>query len=611
MALNDQQKEAAAHPRGHALVLAGPGAGKTHTLTARHAYLRSRGVDPDAILVITFTKEAASELRERLSKHVGAKAWIGTFHSQCLRLLKKFASEAGLRSNLKVLDPGAQRVMLQQMGVVWDADDGDLVDIIGRWKDSLTDPDQADADAERKNNVVLRMAAEHYRAYEDELQRRGDVDFADIVVLATGLIKDSPTVGEFVSKRLPHALVDEFQDVNRSQVEFLQALAAAGSTIWAVADDDQALYGWRGGNVVYTVRFPNYFPGARGYVLSKNYRCDPAIVRAANLLIANNRTRVAKKLVPTKEHRPTVGIRIRGFRTEKDEAAWAAGALARIRTAGARLSDVAILVRSAGVTPALQRALEEAGVPFSLGTAAGFWDLPETKAVSELLVAIEKGEVKGGQRFRGGVELVETMKGSAPPLAAPSVGRLVAGLPPAGANTERAASWADTCEAVAEIAREFATASEFLAHVKQMAAQAGGADGEDAVTISTIHSSKGLEWKHVVVAGCESGLLPHPRAEDKEEERRLFYVALTRSTGSVDLTWSKQRYGKSATPSPYLSEISADRDADVHWMGEERPEETRTAASTPEERAPRPDGKPRTYRRRGGGKSLIPPEEQE
>ncbi|WP_327211036.1 ATP-dependent helicase [Rhizobium leguminosarum] len=473
MALNDQQKEAAAHPRGHALVLAGPGAGKTHTLTARHAYLRSRGVDPDAILVITFTKEAASELRERLSKHVGAKAWIGTFHSQCLRLLKKFASEAGLRSNLKVLDPGAQRVMLQQMGVVWDADDGDLVDIIGRWKDSLTDPDQADADAERKNNVVLRMAAEHYRAYEDELQRRGDVDFADIVVLATGLIKDSPTVAEFVSKRLPHALVDEFQDVNRSQVEFLQALAAAGSTIWAVADDDQALYGWRGGNVVYTVRFPNYFPGARGYVLSKNYRCDPAIVRAANLLIANNRTRVAKKLVPTKEHRPTVGIRIRGFRTEKDEAAWAAGALARIRTAGARLSDVAILVRSAGVTPALQRALEEAGVPFSLGTAAGFWDLPETKAVSELLVAIEKGEVKGGQRFRGGVELVETMKGSAPPLAAPSVGRLVAGLPPAGANTERAASWADTCEAVAEIAREFATASEFLAHVKQMAAQAG------------------------------------------------------------------------------------------------------------------------------------------
>lgn len=611
MALNDQQKAAAAHPRGHALVLAGPGAGKTHTLTARHSYLRSRGVDPDAILVITFTKEAASELRERLSRHVGAKAWIGTFHSQCLRLLKKFAAEAGLRSNLKVLDPAAQRAMMQQMGVAWDADDGDLVDIIGRWKDSLKSPDEAEADAARKNNLVLRIAAEHYRAYEEEMERRGDVDFADIVVLATGLVKDSAKVREFVSQRLPHVLVDEFQDVNRSQVEFLQAMAASGSTIWAVADDDQALYGWRGGNVAYTVRFPNYFPGARGYVLSKNYRCDPAVVRAANLLISNNRTRVPKKLEPTRQHRPTVGLRIRGFRTEKDEAAWIASALGRMRAAGAKLSDVAILVRSAGVTPAIQRALEEAGLPFSLGATAGFWELPETKAVCDLLVGIETGDVRPGQRFRGGVDIVETMKGSAPSLAAPAVGRLVGGQPPAGANSERAASWADTCEAVAEIARDFSSASEFLAHVRHMAADAGRAESDDPVAISTVHASKGLEWKHVVVAGCETGLMPHPRAEDKEEERRLFYVALTRSTGSVDLTWSRQRYGRAASPSPYLSEISATRDPDVHWTGEERPEEPTRAAALEEERAPRPDGKPRTYRRKGGGRSLIPPEEQE
>lgn len=610
MALNDQQKAAAAHPRGHAIVLAGPGAGKTHTLVARHAFLRSRGIDPDAVLVITFTKEAASELRERLSRHVGAKAWIGTFHSQCLRLLKKFAPEAGLRSNLKVLDPVAQRMLLQQIGVVWDADDGDLVDIIGRWKDSLTDPEQADAEAARKNNVVLRLAAEHYRAYEDELARRGDVDFADIVVLATGLVRDSQAVGEFVRERLPHALVDEFQDVNRSQVEFLQALTGAGCTVWAVADDDQALYGWRGGNVAYTVRFPHYFAGAKGYVLSTNYRCDPAIVRAANLLIANNRIRVPKKLVPTKEHRRTVGIRIRGFRTEKEEAAWIAGAAVRMRSAGANLSDVAVLVRSAGVTPALQRAFEESGVPFTLGAAVGFWELPETKAVTDLIVAVEKGDVRGGQRFRGGVDIVETMKGSPPSLSAPAVGRLVGGQAPAGANTERAAAWADTCEAVAEIAKDFPTADDFLSHVKEMAGRRSG-DGEDGVVVSTIHSSKGLEWKHVIVAGCESALMPHPRAEDKEEERRLFYVALTRSTGSVDLTWSKQRYGKAVSPSPYLTEISSDRDASVQWMGEERPEEERPPAREAEQRAPRADGRPRTYRRKGGGRSLIPPEEQE
>lgn len=613
MALNDQQKKAAAHPSGHAIVLAGPGTGKTLTLVARHAYLRSRGVPAESVMVVTFTKEAAEELKSKLSKSVGPGAWIGTFHSICLRLLRKFSDEAGLRRNFKILDPAAQKILLASIGIVWDADDGDLTDIIGRWKDSLMSPDEADAEAARKNSVVLRNAAAHYRAYEDELERKGDLDFADLVMRATRLMEESEDVRRYVHERLTHALVDEFQDVNRSQVEFLQAAAGCGTVIWAVADDDQSLYAWRGGRVRYTVKFNEYFKDARGYVLSVNYRCDPAVIKAANAVIANNSQRVPKKLVADRAHRQNVALRVRGFKTEREEAQWIASAISKMRAAGADCQDVAVLFRTSSVTAILQQELEAAGIPFRLAGAVGFWELPEIRAVSDMLLAVERGNPKPAFRFRGGPDLVETMKGSTPSEAANAVARLVGDQPPAGATAERAAAWSDGCYAAAELGRTFPTASEFASHVEQMAAKAS-AGGAEGVAVSTIHASKGLEWKHVIVCGCEASLMPHVKSEDKEEERRLFYVAITRTRGSVDLCYSRQRFGRGQVPSPYLLEINPDRDPSVVWIGEDQPEPesaTRDTSSRSETRefAQQP-GKPKVYRRKGGGRSLIPPDER-
>lgn len=614
MSLNEQQKKAASHPSGNAIVLAGPGTGKTLTLVARHAYLRSRGIPADSILVVTFTKEAAEELKNKLSKSVGQGAWIGTFHSICLRLLRKFNDEAGLRKNFKVLDPAAQKILLASLGIVWDADDGDLTDIIGRWKDSLMSPDEADAEAARKNNVTLRIAAEHYKAYEDELERKGDLDFADLVMCATRLIEQSEEVRKFFKERLVHALVDEFQDVNRSQLEFLQAAAGCATTMWAVADDDQSLYAWRGGRVKYTVKFNEYFSGAKGYVLSVNYRCDPVVIKAANALISNNSQRVPKRLVAARDHRNNVALRVRGFKTEREEAQWIAAAISRMKAAGAALQDIAVLFRTSSVTAVLQQELEAEGIPFKLAGAVGFWELPEIKAVAEILLAIEHGNVKPAFRFKGGRDLVETMKGSTPSEAGNSVARLLADQSPAGATAERSAAWSDACYAAVELAKTFATAAEFASHVEMMAAKAN-ADGPDGVDVSTIHASKGLEWKHVIVCGCEASLMPHAKSDDKEEERRLFYVAITRTQGSVDLCYSRQRFGRSQAPSPYLLEINPDRDPSVLWIGEEAPgQEPAVGRSSgrdePRELAQSP-GKPKVYRRKGGGRSLIPPEERE
>jgi len=613
MSLNEQQKKAASHPSGDAIVLAGPGTGKTLTLVARHAYLRSRGVPADSILVVTFTKEAAEELKHKLSKNVGQGAWIGTFHSICLRLLRKFNDEAGLRKNFKVLDPSAQKILLAGLGIVWDADDGDLTDIIGRWKDSLMSPDEADAEAARRNNVTLRIAAEHYKAYEEELERKGDLDFADLVMCATRLIEQSEQVRRFFGERLVHALVDEFQDVNRSQLEFLQAAAGCGTTVWAVADDDQSLYAWRGGKVKYTVKYNEYFRGAKGYVLSVNYRCDPVVIKAANALIANNTQRVPKRLIASREHRKNVALRIRGFKTEREEAQWIAGAISKMKAAGADLKDIAVLFRTSSVTAVLQQELEAEGIPFKLSGAVGFWELPEIRAVSEMMLAIENGNTKTGFRFRGGVDLIETMKGSVPAETAGSVARIVGDQPPAGSTSERAAAWSDACYAAAELGRTFATASEFSSHVEQMAARANAGSGE-GVDVSTIHASKGLEWKHVFVCGCEASLMPHAKSDDKEEERRLFYVAVTRTQGSIDLCYSRQRFGRAQKPSPYLLEINPDKDPSVMWIGEEAPDseqETGKGARSETREFSQPAGQPKVYRRKGGGRSLIPPEERE
>jgi len=611
--INREQAAAASHRSGHAIVLAGPGTGKTSTLVARHAWLRSKGVAPDSIVAVTFTQKAAEELKQRLGQEVPPTAWIGTFHGTCLRILKRFHDEAGLRRSFKVLDPAGQRELLFRAGIAWDSDDGDLTDIIGRWKDAMVSPDEAEAEAARKGNSVLRMAAGHYRTYEEELARLGDLDFADLVVRALALVRGKGETRAFVSSRLSHVLVDEFQDVNRSQVEFVQALASCGASIWAVADDDQALYGWRGGDVRYTVRFADYFPGARTYALSTNYRCDPAIVAAANAVISNNRNRVRKELRPAREHRKGTAVRVRGFRTEREEAEWIADTLARFISAGAKPRDIGLLFRTSSVSPVLQQALEARKVPFSLSGSQSFWDLPEVAAVAELLHAVEAGDEAKAGRFRGGRDLVATMKGSRPAEAAAAAGRVVGGQPPQGTSGERASLWSDAAETAAALAARFPSAAEFRSHVSHMSGRSSVAD-PDGVAATTIHSAKGLEWKHVVIAGCEASLMPHHRSEDPEEERRLFYVAVTRSRGSVVATWAKQRFGRSQAPSPFLSEASRATAGAVLWTGEEAPEtqqaEARKAASGRQPPPPKPtDGSPVVYRRRGG-KSLIPPEER-
>lgn len=598
------------------MVLAGPGTGKTSTLVARHSFLRSRGRDPLGIIAITFTQKAAEELKERIGDKAPPQAWIGTFHGLCTRLLKRFSEEAGLRKSFKILDPKGQRKLLTDIGIKWDADDGDLIDIIGRWKDSLISPDEAGGmmfapgDA---GNSTMQIAAEHYAAYEAELDRRGDLDFADLVVMGWKLIESSEPVRDFMKTRFTDILVDEFQDVNRVQCEFVMAIANLGINVWAVADDDQALYGWRGGDVRLTVDFSKHFKGATYYKLTENYRCDPAILAAAMTLIGRNKVRIAKNLRAVRPHSPQNIVRMRGFANEQDEACWIADAVHRSLNSGTQPSELCILFRTASVAPAIQQAFERLRVPFALTGAVSFWETPEMTVVIDLLTEIESGNPGyAAARSRECRELVARLKGDGPTATAGLVSEALRDRAPPGSSTERAASWFDLVEASCAVAAKFATTGDFKRHVLEMTARSS-VGSSDAVALSTIHSSKGLEWRHIFVAGCEASMMPHHRSRDIEEERRLLYVALTRSKGAVDLTFARSRFGRAQAPSPFLSEIASTGGGAAAWVGgEPAPATAGAAAPAAKETAASvnamTEAGPKVYRRRGG-RSLIPPGE--
>ena len=613
--LNEDQKRAAAHGAGHAVVLAGPGTGKTSTLIARHGFLVSRGIPAQSIFVVTFTAKAAEEIRARLGERAGNRPWIGTFHSSCLRLLKRFHEEAGLPKSFRVLDTGGQQRAMREMGIDWNQDDGDLLDMISRWKDALLTPDEAMADAQRKSDPTARRAAEHYGSYERHLEEKGCLDFSDLVIRGLDLMRRSKAVRRFVAASLPHALVDEFQDVNRVQVELLQEMASAGTSIWAVGDDDQALYGWRGSNVFYTVQFENWFSPARKYTLGTNYRCDPAILSAANALIANNRNRVRKQLLASRPHARNNVVRVSAFPDEREEASYIARTIETFLGKGARARDIGILVRTSSLTAHIQQALELKKISMSLTGAVNFWDTAEVKAVCDLLEAIETGEERVGYRYRGGADLIRTMEGLGPERTAVPVSQFLSAQPPANSSSERIAAWADAVEAVASMASVFQTAAAFRDHVSSMSAMVS-TQAADGVALTTIHSAKGLEYRHVFIAGCEASIMPHRKSQDPEEERRLFYVALTRSKGAVDATFARTRAGRKQQPSPFLAEINSAGAGSVVWATRQEPQTPEAApaarernASAPAKVASRPKGLPTVYYRKDGSRTLVPPEE--
>ena len=620
-ALDARQAEAVAAPPGPLLVLAGAGSGKTRVLTERAAALVARHGQPaETLLVITFTNRAADELRGRLESLVGEAAGrmtIGTFHAVCHRMLRAHAQRAGRSPRFSVYDGQQSRRLIAAALKTLGAEELPvrLVALqIGQAKARLLGPDEYRA---LRDSEPDRRIAAAFALYEQALERSDALDFDDLLARAVGLL-DQPELRAGYQRRWRALLVDEYQDTNPTQYEWIRRLAERHRNLTVAGDDDQAIYHWRGADAANLLRFERDFPDARVVKLERNYRSSGAVVAAAARLVLHNRRRHNKAMWTDAPQGPAVSVACCADEQEEARAAaaWCAARLER----GAPAEQLAVLVRTRAQLRALEDALLLAGIACRVVGGQGLW---ESQAVRDLvahlaLIVNPRDELALARALRCQPGIGEATVGRLLAAAARHEGDLVATCVAAsrvgglgghrrltveafgrtlrqlGRDAERngvAATCTDAvlrCGLAERLARERSErAEEQLERLRRFCRSARGYEatserprladflaqaalaGDDAerpaagrVTLSTLHAAKGCEWEQVRITGLCEGLLPHEHAlrrGEVEEERRLAYVGLTRARRELALSWPRTHRSRPARESRFLAEAGVGR----------------------------------------------------
>ena len=608
--LNEAQREAVAAPPGPILVLAGAGSGKTRVLVHRVAWLITQeNVSPHSVLAVTFTNKAAGEMRGRIEGLLGVPSgalWIGTFHGLAHRLLRLHWREAGLPQTFQILDSEDQLRVVKKVVRALELDDTrwvprDLQYFINAQKDEGRRPAALSADGDATRQVMIKV----YAAYEDACRRTGVVDFAELLLRSFELWRDQPALLAHYQKRFRHVLVDEFQDTNAIQYQWVRLLAGPESLPFVVGDDDQSIYGWRGARVENILKYQRDFPGTTVFRLEQNYRSSATILNAANALIANNTGRMGKTLWTAGERGDP--IRVYSAFNERDEADFVVDKIRDWVRQGGRRQDCGVLYRSNAQSRVLEEALLAARIPYRVYGGLRFFERAEIKdALAYLRLVSSRLDDASFERIvnlptRGiGAKTVETLRDYAraqgtslwqsagATVGAGSLGakgaqslhgflalierlaREIAGLPlheqvdrviaASGLldhfrkdKGERGEARVENLEELVSAARGFTTEEgsdlppleSFLAHAVLESGEGQASEWEDSVQMMTLHSAKGLEFPVVFLCGLEDGLFPHQRSITDigglEEERRLAYVGVTRAMRRLYLTYAEQR----------------------------------------------------------------------
>jgi len=558
------------------LTLAGPGSGKTSTLTGRFVYLTRQGVDPHRILAVTFTRKAADEMRSRIGRllelSAPASLEVMTFHAFAFRLLKRNPAIAGLPHQFRLWDTPEQRHVFSSRRMYWN-EDADILDIIGGAKERGLDARTFTAGID-PDDEVLTEAAKYFRVYEYALGQAGAIDFADMVPLVAKAMADNIAYRQTITGAYDHVLVDEYQDVNPGQITLLNHFVNDGVCLWVVGDDDQTLYTFRASDVRHILDFTKRHSGAVTHLLDRNYRSAPEIVHAAKRLIRHNRARM------NKDYQPVVStpgeIVIRGYATPEIEARQVARAIAELIGQGAAPDGIAVLYRSGAIGLAFQRILQELRVPFAVRGGADLFQSAAARLVLGALTYLRDGESpeamsRIGSNKRG--EIVREQLDRLPAairrdfkISARHLRDIAGDAVPSRASGREKAEWRAVVDAVVELALTCKTLPELESKIADQSRTLRNPP-EDAVVLSTIHSAKGLEWDTVFLVGLEDGVLPHVNAEDVEEERRIAYVGVTRAKHRLGLTYAAERYGDNTRPSPFLFEIADQKNQNCAWSG--------------------------------------------
>ena len=624
--LNPPQLQAVTLPLQSALVLAGAGSGKTRVLTTRIAYLISTGtVSPHGILAVTFTNKAAKEMVTRLSAMLPINMrglWIGTFHGLCNRLLRAHYREANLPQTFQILDSGDQLAAIKRVMKQLNVDDEkypprEIQNFISGSKEQGLRANEVEA-----YDPYTRRKVEVYAEYDAQCQKEGVVDFSELLLRCYELLSRNQSLREHYQERFKHILVDEFQDTNPLQYQWLKLLAGGHNSLFAVGDDDQSIYAFRGADVGNMQELLRDFHVEAVIKLEQNYRSHGNILDAANALISNNRNRMGKNLW-TAEHGGEP-LRVYEAPNDVEEANFIISEIKQLHSDGVRLAEMALLYRSNAQSRVLEHALVSAGLSYRVYGGLRFFERQEIKHAMAYLRLMENADddnallriinyptrgigarsieqlqdaarqnhttlfdaaARVGGKVTAFVGLIEALRSATVDLPLPEIiehvlhhsGLIALYQSETGAKRREAQERLENLNELVTAATLFVHENEednltaFLSHASLEAGEHQAGDQDDALHLMTVHSAKGLEFHTVFITGLEEGLFPHQNSQNVDggldEERRLMYVALTRARRRLYLSFAQSRmlHGKVSygMASSFLRELP---EALLRWL---------------------------------------------
>jgi DNA helicase-2/ATP-dependent DNA helicase PcrA len=623
--LNPPQLQAVTLPHQSALILAGAGSGKTRVLTARIAYLISSGAaSPHSILAVTFTNKAAKEMVMRISERLPINTrgmWIGTFHGLCNRMLRAHHREANLPQTFQILDSGDQLSAIKRLMKSMNVDDEKYPPREIQWFISGSKEQGLRAQEVEAFDPYTRRKAEIFAEYDAQCQREGVVDFSELLLRCYELLSRNQQLREHYQQRFRYILVDEFQDTNPLQYRWLKLLAGKDNALFAVGDDDQSIYGFRGATAGNMQELLRDFHVGNVIKLEQNYRSHANILDAANALISNNRTRLGKNLWTAESGGEK--LRVYEAATDVDEAAFIVAEIQQLKSDGVRLSEIALLYRSNAQSRVLEHALVSSGLSYRVYGGLRFFERQEIKhALAYLRLMENTGDdnallriinfptrgigarsiellqeaakmhsttlwdaaARAGGKVTAFVALIESLRSATHELPLPEImdhvlehsGLVAHYQNETGAKKREAEERLENLNELVNAATLFVHENEddsltsFLTHASLEAGEHQAGDSEDALHLMTVHASKGLEFHSVFITGLEEGLFPHQNSIDNgdlDEERRLMYVAITRARRRLYLTFAQSRMLHGQThygmASSFLRELPEEL---LHWI---------------------------------------------
>lgn len=614
--LNPQQYEAVVSPPGQALVIAGAGSGKTRTLIYRVAYLLDNGVQPEQILLLTFTNKAAREMLERVQNLLSietGRLWGGTFHSIGNRILRRHAERLGYRQGFSIMDREDQKDLLDAVVGASGIDTGSYrfpkAEVIGDIFSLASNTGvklQEIIDTRylyfKEVTSAIHTVHEQYAAKKLETN---SVDFDDLLALPARLLRENEDLMESFRQRFEFVLVDEYQDTNQLQCNFIDALVGENGNLMAVGDDAQSIYSWRGADVGNILNFSKRYPRAKTYKIETNYRSVPEILSLANAAIAPNRAQIMKNLQPARTGKGTLPALV-PLDTPSAQSSFVAQRILELADEGMDFREMAIIYRAHFHSLEIQMELTNRGIPFQITSGLRFFEQAHVKDVAAFMkfavnrsdevsfmrmVRLVPGigsssatklwsewmkcEAAGAEKMVGGFSphllsmkvpkkakntweqfaytLDELLDAEGKPTRPAAMIRSVIegvyedymkakfnNFEQREQDLDQLSSYSDRFDDSFEFLSQLALVSGVDADNKDPAASPGD---RDAVTLTTAHQAKGLEWQTVFVVWLADGMFPHKRAiegddeESIEEERRLFYVAVTRAKDELYLTY--------------------------------------------------------------------------